>query len=41
MPLQNLNKTMSKTNKDYGEGMQNTTNNEEPLLVHVNGYHCV
>ena len=29
-----------KTNKEYAEGMQNTTKNEEPLLVYVNGYHC-
>ena len=37
MQLQNLNKTMAKLNKEYAEGMQNTTENEEPLLVYVNG----
>ena len=30
-----------KTNKEYAEAMQNTTKNEEPLLVYVNGYHCI
>ena len=30
MPLQNLNKNYGKTNKEYAEGMQNTTKNEEP-----------
>ena len=31
----------SKTSKEYAEGMQNTTKNKEPLLVHVNVYHCI
>ena len=31
----------SKTNKEYAKGMQSTTKNEEPLLVYVNGYHCI
>ena len=30
-----------KTNKEYAEGMQNTTKNGEPLLVYVNSYHCI
>ena len=34
MPLQNL-------NKEYAEGMKNTTKNEESLLQYVNGYHCI
>ena len=38
MPLQNLNKNYGKTNKAYEERMQNTTKNEEPLLIYVNGY---
>ena len=33
MPLQNLNKTMAKLNKEYAEGMHNTTKNEEPLRI--------
>ena len=41
MPLQNLSKNYGKTNKEYAKGMQNTTKNEEPLLVSVNGYHCI
>ena len=41
MALQNLNKNYGKTNKAYAEGMQNTTKNEEPLLVYINGYHCI
>ena len=39
MPLQNLNKNYGKTNKAYEERMQNTTKNEEPLLMYVNDYH--
>ena len=41
MPLQNLNKNYGKTNKEYAEGMQNTTKSEEPFLVYANGYHCI
>ena len=41
MPLQNLNKNYGKTNKEYAEGMQNITKNEELLLVYANGYHCI
>ena len=38
MPKQNH----GKTNKEYAEGIQNTTKkNEELLLVCVNGYHCI
>ena len=32
MPLQNLNKNHSKTNREYTEGMQNTIKNEDPLV---------
>ena len=35
MLLQNLNKNYGKTNKEYAEGMQNTTKNEDLLLEHV------
>ena len=41
MLLQNLNKNYGKTNKEYAEGMQNTTKNEDLLLEHVNRYHCI
>ena len=41
MPLQNISKNYGKTNKEYAKGMQNTTKNGEPLLVSVNGYHCI
>ena len=27
--------------QEYANGMQNSTKNEEPLLVYVNGYHCI
>ena len=49
MQLQNLNENYGKipkqnhgkTNKEYAESIQNTTKNEESLLVYVNGYHCI
>ena len=36
-----LKQNNGKTNKEFDEGMQNTTKNEEYLLVYVNGYHYV
>ena len=41
MPLQNLNKTMVKLTRNMQKVCKTQLKNEGPLLVHINGYHCI